>query len=336
MASARINRGSVQETYVVDKRKQTSEISALIEDYLAHCSAEGVKRRTIEGSYGYPLRADFLPFCEAQGVSGLCQVDSRLLDRYANELRTRRPKNRPGAELSAHTVHTYRKAVNQFLAWARESWPQTVRVLRNPKLGRLPRKAIDVLSRPEIDRMEAVADCERDKLIVRALAETGIRVSELVGITIDDIVERDGKDYLRVHGKGDKDRLVSIYEPLVSRLRRHAYRERKADEDPDYLFVTLKRIANRGFERLTASGVQQLIRQLGRDAGIKHRVYPHLLRHSYITQMVIEGRPASAIRKQVGHATTRLIDEVYTHLTPADTYDALAPAAALPRRRRAA
>ena len=68
MASARTERGSVQETAVVKKSRQTSRMGNLIDDYLAHCSAEGVKRRTIEGSYGYPLKKVFLPFCDAQGI----------------------------------------------------------------------------------------------------------------------------------------------------------------------------------------------------------------------------------------------------------------------------
>ena len=79
--------------------------------------------------------------------------------------------------MSKHSVHAYIRAINHFLSWAnREGEPVAVKA----QLPRLPKQLVDVLSREEIQAMEDAAQTERDKLIVRTLADTGIRVGELV------------------------------------------------------------------------------------------------------------------------------------------------------------
>jgi integrase len=307
----------------MSKPNAITEIDGLVEDYLDACKANGVKASTIKGTYGYSLRDVFLPFCRAKGVRHLAEVDNRFMTKFANELKDRPAKNKD-KPLSEHTVHTYRRALNQFLKWVREDGRVAVPLTKNPKLGRLPKNGITVLERDDIDRIERVADSQRDKLIVRVLADTGVRVSELTGLTIDDIIDRGGNDYLRIrHGKGDKDRLVPLYEPLLGRINEYAHRDRKVDEEAKHIFTSEKRIPGKGFEPLTKSGVQQLIRKLGEDAGIK-RVYPHLFRHSFITWLIIRRVAPNQIAEIVGHENTRMIDEVYAHLVPANAYDAMA------------
>lgn len=82
------------------------------------------------------------------------------------------------------------------------------------------------------------------------------------------------------------------------------------------------------YELLTESGVQQLVRNLARMAGIERRVYPHLLRHSYITWAIRRGMHPMQIRQIVGHESTAMIDRVYTHLVPQDAYAAMVKALA--------
>jgi integrase len=118
---------------------------------------------------------------------------------------------------------------------------------------------IDVLRHEEIDRLEDAARSERDTLIIRMLADTGIRVGELVKLRVTDVMERERKQYLRVQGKGSKERLVPI--PRLHRRLQRYIRGRPADVSTDRLFLGLKRRAGAAeCEPLTESGVQQMLR----------------------------------------------------------------------------
>ena len=119
---------------------------------------------------------------------------------------------------------------------------------------------------------------ERDKLIVRILGDTGIRVGELVNLTTHDLINRDRNLYLRVGGKTG-ERLVPI--PRLSRrLQKYVDRGRPRDVASDRIFISLKRRPGGDYGPLTPSGVEQLLQDLRQRAGITKRVYPHLLRHS--------------------------------------------------------
>jgi integrase len=99
----------------------------------------------------------------------------------------------------------------------------------------------------------------------------------------------------------------------------------------DRVFLALnRRPESRGgtYKPVTESGIQQLVRNLARTVGIERRVYPHLLRHSYITWAIRRGMHPVQIRQIVGHESTAMIDRVYTHLVPQDAYDAMLKALA--------
>ena len=105
---------------------------------------------------------------------------------------------------------------------------------------KLPKHVLDALDRVEIDRLEDAARTERDKVIVRLLATSGIRAGELLGLTPADLVEQGRDRFIRVHGKGARERLVPIQPQLYRRLQRVA-RGRPADARSDGLFVALRR-----------------------------------------------------------------------------------------------
>jgi integrase/recombinase XerD len=167
---------------VVEGPVETSALHQLVDDYLASCRARGLSPRTVDGAYGYPLRQVFLPFCQAEGVTDPAQITSRLLDRLSTQLLGK--ETRHGRQMSKHSVHSYMRAINHFLSWAKEEGePVTGRA----QLPRLPKQLVDILSRDEIAAIEDAAQTERDKLIVRTLADTGIRVGELLALRPADI-----------------------------------------------------------------------------------------------------------------------------------------------------
>jgi integrase/recombinase XerD len=91
----------------------------------------------------------------------------------------------------------------------------------------------------------------------------------------------------------------------------------------DRLFIGLRRRPDGGFAPLTESGVEQLIRDLGERAGITKRVYPHLLRHSYATWALNRGMNPIMAANILGHISLVMIQNVYSHLTATDAYDAM-------------
>ncbi len=297
----------------------TSEppLARLVDDYLSSCRARGLSPKTVKDSYGYPLQHVFLPFCAREGITNVDELSNQVMDRYSSELLERGGKR--GA-LSRHSVHAYVRNVNLFLGWARR---QGESVEAKGQLPKLARRDIDVLSREEISAMEAAAPTERDKLIIRVLADTGMRVGELVGLRPADVIERNRAHFLRItRAKGGDSRLAPIMPELARRLRRYAEKGRP-DHAPDRLFVALRRSPNGRTAPLETSGVLQMVRDIAERAHVAKRVYPHLFRHSFITEALRRGMNPLMVAKIVGHSSLVMIQRNYEHLVVDDTYDAL-------------
>jgi integrase len=312
--------------------KQGQETFArLIDDYLQEKRADGASPRTV-GHYQAVLEGVFLPFCEQAGVESPSQLTSRHLDDLgAGHLdgtlsRSKRP-------ISKATVHSYVRAINSFLTWARG------RGKASAARGRLPsmrKRVLDTLTRDEIQAMEDAATSERDKLIVRLLADTGLRLGELLALRADNIRSEGGKHVLMIPGrerggrsawvgggKGGRERLVPISPTLARRLRRYAERGRP-DATSDRLFLTLRRGRASGqLDALTESAVEQMIRNLAEMAGIKKRVYPHLLRHSFATEYLRRGGNPILLQQILGHSSLAMITQTYQQLTSVDAHDEL-------------
>jgi integrase/recombinase XerD len=288
-----------------------------VEDYLAACRAKGLSPKTIKMAYGYPLRGVFMPWCARHEISEPAQLTTRSLERFSSELMEHGGTR---GQLSKNTVWTYVKAVRSFLAWAKS---EDQNVEAEARLPRLPKKLVEVLSRQEVQAIEDVAGSERDKLVVRLLADTGMRVGELVKLRQQDLIERDRNLYLRVHGKGDRERLVPLSSVLARRMRRYADRGRPEDANSERLFVSRRRGISGGYEAITESGVQQMIRDLGERAAIGRRVHPHLFRHSAATYMLQRGMNPLLVAQVLGHTSLAMIQRVYAHLTPTDAHKAL-------------
>jgi integrase/recombinase XerD len=303
---------------VVPGQGDTAPLHHLLDDYLGSCRARGLSARTIDGAYGYPLRKVFLPFCDEQGITGPEQITPRVLDRLSAKLLD--SDSHRGRPMSKHTVHSYVRAINRFLGWARREGEN---VSAKAQLPRLPKQLVDVLTRDEVKTMEDRATTERDKVIVRTLADTGIRVGELVALRPADLQVQGRNQYLKVRGRGSRERLVPLPPALHRRLRRYADRGRPDDTNSDRLFLALRRSPEGTYDALTTSGVSQLLRALAVAAGIRKRVHPHLLRHSFATWALTRGMNPLTLAQILGHSSLVMIQNVYAHLTPADSYDAL-------------
>lgn len=167
----------------------------------------------------------------------------------------------------------------------------------------------DTLSTDEIDRMIATIDDSspkgiRDKAILEVLYSCGLRVSELCNLRLGDLFF--GEGYIRIIGKGDKQRLVPISGIACERIQRYKeVRTKKTTEDT--LFLN-----NRG-TKLTRVMIFNIIKQAALLAGIDKSISPHTLRHSFATHLLEGGANIRQVQEMLGHESI-LTTEVYTHL----------------------
>jgi integrase/recombinase XerD len=302
----------------VKMAEPATALPTLVNDYLAHCRARGLAPNTVNQAYKYPLVGVLLPFCEREGIADVSAIHARVLDRLSAWLLESGGRN--GQPLAPHSVHSYTRAINHFLSWAKKEGEP---IDAKAQLPKLPKRLVEVLSREEIQRMEHAARTERDKLIIRLLADTGLRVGELLGLRANDLVEQNRNYYLHVRGKGAIDRLVPAPK-VYRRLRIYIERGRPKDAVSSRVFLSHRRRPNGGdYEPLTTSGVDQMIRNVAETAGIAKRVYPHLLRHSFATWQLSRGMNPIQLAQILGHSSLTMIQAVYSHLSPVDAYEAV-------------
>lgn len=183
-------------------------------------------------------------------------------------------------------------------------------LLEWPHLGEhLP----EVLTTEEIDRMEAAIDLskpegQRNKAIIEVLFSCGLRVSELTALKLSDLFMSD--NFVRIKGKGRKERLVPISAKAVKELKLWFIDRDRMNIKPgeeDFVFL------NRRGAHLTRTMILIMIKRCAEAAGIEKTVSPHTLRHSFATALLKGGADLRAIQMMLGHESISTT-EIYTHM----------------------
>lgn len=230
------------------------------------------------------------------------KVEPEMIERYVGWLYER------GREKSsqARALCGIRSFFNYFLLNDRlEKSP--VEFIGSPKFGRqLP----DVLSTAEIDRIIAAVDTTtakglRDAAMLETLYSCGLRVSELISLRMSDLFF--GEGYIRVIGKGDKQRLVPVSAVARDRIQLYLERRRPLRANEETVFLN-----NRG-RKLTRVMVFTVVKQAADRAGIDKQVSPHTFRHSFATHLLEGGASIRQVQEMLGHESI-LTTEIYTHL----------------------
>jgi integrase/recombinase XerD len=275
--------------------------SALIVDFLDRAWSElGLARNTLT-SY----RTDLVLFDTwlREHKQDLLGVDRECIFRYLSERMRQGYRARSNARLLSALRHFYRTQ----LRLGQVSVDPT-ELVEAPKLPRSLPKAI---TEAEIERLLAVPEVDtpeglRDKSMLELMYATGLRVSELVGLGVDEVNLRQGA--VRVRGKGGKDRLVPLGEEAQHWLERylaHARPAMLAGAVRPALFVSRRRGG------LTRQAFWQIVVRHAARAGIAARVSPHGLRHAFATHLLNHGADLRALQMLLGHANVSTT-QIYT------------------------
>lgn len=272
-----------------------------IEDFIIYIGSEkGLALKTLEA---YRRDAeDFLRFLKPFHLRKWKEVSqTHVIDFLASK------KERSYAQASISRALIALKVFFRFLKREQIIEDNEVRLLETPKIWQLipevlTQKEMDaLLAEPNVDTREGA----RDKAILEMLYATGIRVSELCQLKIQDVDD----DFVRVKGKGGKERLVPIGKPAIQALDHYFnFCEGEVHKREQALFIGQYGLP------ITRMFVWKIVKKYAKKIGLTKNIFPHTFRHSFATHLLDNGADLRVIQEMLGHASISSTDR-YTHVS---------------------
>ena len=252
----------------------------------------------------------FFDYLKEIGISNVAEVDRRTVSGYREWIYGQTFKGKPLSAVTRKKRLSCLKTFYRYLLKAEAVLCDPASDMELPKVGdQLPR---NILSKKEIGELLNAPDLEtvlgiRDRALLEVFYSTGIRVSELCGLKLEDMDMRNME--LKVRGKGEKERIVPLGEMVCDYLDMYLKESRSklADSEQNILFVS------KNGRKFHYTNVCHLVSDYGKTAGIKKRVSPHALRHTCGTHLLKGKADIRQIQKILGHssiATTQLYTRV--------------------------
>jgi integrase/recombinase XerD len=255
----------------------------------------------------------FARWCDTQKIE-LEQVKVPALRKYLDYLQTK-PHHRTGKELSSYTVHGHMRVVRTFLNWcSQEDELENLvseKTTRKMTMPRVDEKVIETFTSEQIKALLAACDKEvsqvwrvRDRAIVSVLVDTGIRAGELCSLTLDNVDLDPRGAYIKVMGKGRKEREVPLGKKALTALHKYIRRYREAPKEETHVFLS------KGGQEFTVSGLVQVIERLAGWAHIEG-VHCHRFRHTFAITYLKNGGDVYKLSRLLGHASIQITTDVY-------------------------
>lgn len=287
-------------------------LSELINDFIEHLEVEG--GRSLKTTENYRLYLErFIEFSDDITVD---KITTEQIRRY--RLWLNRYENNNNQSLSLMTQAYHLIALRGFLTYLSR---RDIQSLSADKiiLPKLAREQVTFLHYDEVSNLLDQIDLStetglRDRAIIELLFSSGLRVSELVNLNRDHI-NLARKEFM-VRGKGQKDRPVFVSNGAAERVG--DYLDSRQDSLVP-LFISYSRFAGQtstsgDFRRLQARSIQRMVAHYARMAGITKHVSPHTLRHSFATDLLMNGADLRSVQAMLGHSNISTT-QVYTHVT---------------------
>jgi integrase/recombinase XerD len=257
------------------------------DDFRNRLYANGKSRNTVK-MYGY-ITGQFLDFIKYE-KDAITRENIEVFKEYLSIERG----------YSKSTIYLYVRALQSFLSYL---GIENLGPLQAPKR---PQKVPDYLMSDEVSIILKNCRNLRERLVVKLLVYTGIRVSELCSIRIQDI-DLNNKTLKIRNGKGDKDRLVVFSEKVVPDLKLYLMDVRDKKPKSDFLFPTSKS------KRISPVTIERLVRVIVKRSGITKKVTPHTFRHTFATSLLRNGADLRIIQILLGHSSISTT-QIYTHV----------------------
>ena len=288
-------------------------VSDYILDFIEYLEVEGGRMPKTSQNYEFYLNR----FVEFSGDIEVHAITSELIRKY--RLWLNRHKNDQGEELAMITQSYHLIALRGFLKYLSR---RDITSLSPDKieLPKTHRKQVTFLHYDEVQRLiEQINDSEedglRDRAIIELLFSSGLRVSELVNLNRDHINTK--RREFMVRGKGQKDRPVFISQTAADWVDK--YLDMRQDTlVPLFLSYSRNVEANTSgdFRRLSARSIQRMVNKYARLAGITKHFSPHTMRHSFATDLLMNGADLRSVQTMLGHSDISTT-QIYTHVTDA-------------------
>jgi len=286
-------------------------MSELVLDYIEHLEVEGGRSSKTAENYKLYLER-FIEFTDDIHVD---KITTEVVRKY--RLWLNRYKNDNDESLATITQAYHLIALRGFLRYLSN---RDITSLSPDKiiLPKISRKQVTFLHYDEIERLIAQIPLDteqglRDRAIIELLFSSGLRVSELVNLNRDHINTK--RREFMVRGKGQKDRPVFVSQSAAKHVE--AYLAARLDNLPP-LFLSYSRnnitSTTGDYRRITSRSVQRLVSQYARLAGITKHVSPHTMRHSFATDLLMNGADIRSVQSMLGHSNISTT-QVYTHVT---------------------
>ncbi|MDZ7786534.1 MAG: site-specific tyrosine recombinase/integron integrase [Candidatus Saccharibacteria bacterium] len=280
-------------------------------DFLEHMEIEQNRsQKTIENYDHYLTR-----LIDFAGDIELKDIDRELIRKW--RLWLNRLGTNTSDELGKVTQNYHLIALRSFLKYCVK---RDMEVMQPDKieLARTKRKQVTFLTPEEVDNLFAQPDLSklagvRDRAILELLFSSGLRVSELVGLDKGD-VNLKRREFM-VRGKGQKDRPIFISETAAHWIEK--YLEKRQDNvKPLFIRYSGRKTvdASGNYHRLTARSIQRMVKRYALLAGITKHVSPHTLRHSFATDLLMNGADLRSVQAMLGHSNIATT-QIYTHVT---------------------
>lgn len=269
---------------------------------------KSLSENTIQ-SYSFDLQK-FTDFVDSKSSIGIDNVSEHVILDFVKYLRAGDEENKPFSEKSTARMLSTLRSYYKFL----ESESVIDKTpLTNIDAPRQKRELPEVLSVTEIDLILSKPDVNdklglRDRAILETMYASGLRVSEVISLQIPDIIF--DEEFLRVMGKGSKERIVPIGGSALGWIRNYLEKSRnilKNEYSENYLFLNF-----RG-KKLSRMAIWDIVKKYCSMAGIKKDVHPHTLRHSFATHLLEGGADIRIIQEMLGHSDISTT-QIYTHI----------------------
>ena len=293
----------------VNTPEKAHKLSELIEYYEVCNRAEGKSPKTISW-YSANLKS-FRNYVKSRHLpDSLDTIDTKLLREYVLYLmkRTRyngHPYTPAKTELlSSATIHGHVRTLRAFFNWLVVEGLAQNNPAKDLKPPKVTRKVVSTLSDKEIGTILNVFSTSpsdaRNQILFMLLLDTGLRIGELVNLKVDDVHMDEG--YLKVMGKGKKERIVPIGNTAQRALQRYLFRFRPKPINPviDNVFLSTSS------QPLTENSTKLMFTRLAHRSGVC-RLHAHLCRHTFATRFLINGGDVFSLQQILGHSTLEMV-----------------------------